>query len=369
MSGKLLSQFTVSLITRLPYLNFDLKKTAAIFFLFFGLTFSAANIFAQTGERQINSDPNKVRFVTTDIDNFWRAFDLAAKETDRAKKIEIYQTEYLDKGSAGLRDFLRMRIKSAKDLVEIIERLSRFYASTRPSTLRAQRMEKQMRASFRKFKRIYPNAVFPDVYFLIGNTSTGGTASDKGLLIGTELYGATAATPRNEFPALLKTFLSDVKNDEELERLTTRYLVTALKPIEKVPPIVAHESCHFNQNYSHLFTVLEKSIQEGACDFVAELIAGEPLNPEQKIYGDSREADLWREFQAEMNSADLSKWMYNGLKAIDRPGDLGYYMGYKICRSYYKNARNKQQAVSEILNIKDFPAFLEKSRYREKFAK
>lgn len=324
--------------------------------------------FGQKAERQVNSDPNKAMFITSDIDNFWRAFDLAAKETDRTKKIKIYQTEYLDKGSQGLKDFVRMRLKSARDLVETVERLPRFYASVRSSTLRAAKMQKQMRASFRKFKKIYPSAVFPDVYFLIGNTSTGGTASNNGLLIGTELYGATAGTPRDEFPALMKTFLRDVKDEAELQQMTTRYLDTALKPIEKVPPIVAHESCHFNQNYSRLSTVLEKSIQEGACDFIAELIAGEPLNPEQKVYGNSREADLWREFESEMNSTDFSRWMYNALKERDRPGDLGYYMGYKICWSYYNNAADKQQAVSDILNIKDFPAFFEKSKYREKFA-
>lgn len=332
------------------------------------LAIYALAAFAQTDKRGVNSDPNKAKFVTADIDNFWRAFDLAAKETDRAKKIAIYQTEYLDKGTAGLQDFLRMRIKSAKDLVEVVERLPRFYASVRASTLRVAEMEKRMRESFRKFKKIYPNAVFPDVYFLIGNTSTGGTASANGLLIGTELFSASAATPRDEFPALMKMFLRDAKDDAELQQLTNKYLDTALKPVEKVPVIVTHESCHFNQNYPRLSTVLEKSIHEGACDFIAELTAGQPLNPRQKTWGDRHEAELWREFQADMNSTDLSRWMYNGLKVKDRPGDLGYYMGYKICWSYYKTARDKRQAVSDILNVKDIPAFFEKSRYREKVA-
>ena len=68
-----------------------------------------------------------------------------------------------------------------------------------------------------------------------------------------------------------------------------------------------------------------------------------------------------------MNGTDLNRWMYNGFKSKDRPGDLGYYMGYKISWSYYNNAKDKREAVRDVLNIKDFPAFLEKSRYREKF--
>lgn len=322
----------------------------------------------QDGERKVNQDPHAAKFVTSDINNFWRAFDLAAKENDREKRIAIYQFEYLDKGSAGLKDFVRLRIKGARQLVETIEKLPRFYASVRPATLRVAEMEKQMRESFLAFKKVYPDAVFPDVYFVIGVANTGGTASSSGLLIGAELYGLTERTPRDEFPAWFMTFVPNVKDEEQLRQLVAKALATALKPVEKLPFVVAHESCHYNQNLGEHRSLLGKSIQEGSCDFIAELIAGEPLNPEQKKYGDAHEAELWREFTAEMKGTDLSRWMYNGFKTTDRPGDLGYYMGYKISWSYYDHAKDKRQAVRDILNVKDFSSFLEKSRYQGKFA-
>src|ERR1051325_1468084 len=100
--------------------------------------------FAQATAPQINRDPEKVKFVTADIDNFWRAFDLASKETDTAKRVAIFQAEYLDKGSVGLADFVRLRIKSAKDLVGAIDRQPKYYASARPSSLRVKVMEKEM---------------------------------------------------------------------------------------------------------------------------------------------------------------------------------------------------------------------------------
>ena len=325
----------------------------------------ALTAFAQAGAPPINGDPDKAKFVTADIDNFWRAFDLARKETERERKIAIFQTEYLDKGSAGLRDFVRLRIKSAKDLTETVERLPKYYASVRPSTLRIKETEKATRQSFRKFKRLYPDAVFPDVYFLVGVANTGGTTSSSGLLIGAELYGLTPTTPRDEFPAWFKTFLPDVKDEQEVQRLVTKALATSLKPVERLPAIVAHESCHFNQKYPKQTTVLEKSIQEGTCDLIAELVAGEVINPPLKAYGDRHEAELWREFRAEMGGTDLSKWMYNGFRIKDRPGDLGYYMGYKISRAYYLNAKDKRQAVRDLLNIKDFNEFFKASRYGE----
>ncbi|MGY0037835.1 gliding motility protein GldB-related protein [Pedobacter sp. NJ-S-72] len=51
----------------------------------------------------------------------------------------------------------------------------------------------------------------------------------------------------------------------------------------------------------------------------------------------------------------------------ERPADLGYYIGFKITQSYYQNSKYKKEAINEILNVKDFKSFLEKSKYEEKF--
>ena len=309
--------------------------------------FTSTMCIAQSGP-PLNRDPRTVKFVTSDIENFWRAYDLAAKETDKAKRVAIFQTEYLDKGSPGLKDFLRLRIKSAESLVSWIDKMPKYYASIRPQTLQVQRMEKRMRAVFRKFKAIYPEAVFPDVYFLIGVTSSGGTTGPSGLLIGTEMYGKTANTPLDEISAWLRGLMSTIDN---------------------VPAIVAHESCHYNQRYNtapdqrHL---LGKALQEGACDTIGELISGRNINEHLKIYGRSHDAKIWREFEAEMYKQDISKWFYNARTTKDRPPDLGYYVGYLITQAYYRNARDKRQAVYDILNIQDARAFYEASGVRPK---
>jgi hypothetical protein len=233
--------------------------TVVICILFISIT-----LIAQSNS-PLNRDPLRVKFVTSDIPNFWRAYDLATKETDKAKRVAIFQTEYLDKGSAGLKDFVRLRIRSAENLVDTIDRMPTYYASIRPQTLEVPRMEKRMRDAFKKFKAIYPPAVFPDVYFLIGVTNSGGTTGPSGLLIGTEMYGKTPKTQMDELNAWLRVVLSTV---------------------DHVPAIVAHESCHYNQNYNsapdqrHL---LGKSLQEGACDTIGELISGRNINEHLKV--------------------------------------------------------------------------------------
>ncbi|NQD72132.1 hypothetical protein HP439_15505 [Sphingobacterium shayense] len=68
-------------------------------------------------------------------------------------------------------------------------------------------------------------------------------------------------------------------------------------------------------------------------------------------------------------SEDLSPWLYNG-GSKGKTADLGYYIGYEICKSYYNNALDKKRAVKDIieLNYDDNIAvdkFLVKSNYLE----
>lgn len=320
-----------------------MKRLTSVLFCLFAC---APTAWTQRADPRVNADPERARFVTSDIDNFWRAYDLANLEPDRSRRVAIYQREYLDRGSPGLRDLLRLRIKSAEELVTAVERQPRYYASVRPGSLRVREMEDEMRASFRRFKELYPDAVFPDVYFLIGISSTGGTTGGSGLLIGTEMYGATPHTPQDELPGWMRA---------------------VLKPVEALPATVAHESCHFNQKLAEQTTVLAKSIQEGSCDLVAELIAGAVVNPAQHVYGNAHEAELWSRFRMEMDGDRVRNWMYNGATAGDTPPDLGYYMGYRIARAYHEGAADKRKALREILNVQDFPAFLERSGYARRF--
>src|SRR3954454_18311615 len=133
----------------------------------FAFTIILFSQFPVSGQQGVNSDPDKAKFVTSDIDNFWRAFDLAQKEPDFDKRVAIYQTEYIDKGTAGLKDFVRLRIKDAKTLTMTVDQLPRYYASARSSTLRMRQMEGSVRKSFKRFKKLYPEPRLPDVYFVI----------------------------------------------------------------------------------------------------------------------------------------------------------------------------------------------------------
>ena len=115
-------------------------------------------------------------------------------------------------------------------------------------------------------------------------------------------------------------------------------------------------------------SLLGRSLHEGGADFIGELITGGNINQHLHKYGNARKKQLWLEFKKEMNNKDTSNWLYQGDKAKDKPADLGYYIGYKITEAYYNRAKDKKQAIKDILDIKDFNAFLKASGYDEKLS-
>src|SRR5687768_4158306 len=79
-----------------------------------------------------STDPGTAVFVTTDIERFWAAYDAGgANGTESA-----FQVGYLDRGSSGLRDFIRLRNLTAANLANMVRTYPRYFADIRASTLR-----------------------------------------------------------------------------------------------------------------------------------------------------------------------------------------------------------------------------------------
>ncbi|WP_168208929.1 DUF2268 domain-containing putative Zn-dependent protease [Chitinophaga sp. XS-30] len=269
-------------------------------------------------------DPDSSVFITKDIDNFWRAFDMFKEDTTA----NPFGKAYIDIGSEGVKGFTPNRIISADHLLEVVKKRRNDYDKVRAMTLQMTKKEKQCRSTFYALKYWYPDAKFPPVYFVIGAFNSGGTANEKGVFIGAE-----------------KQADADV-----------------------VPYIVAHELIHFQQNnWMEAPTLLQKSIIEGSADFLGELISGGPPNRKVTAYGDKHEDRLCREFVERMDSTNYIDWLYGVSGKDDRPNDLGYWIGYKITREYFRNSPNKKQAVREILDIRDYKVFLNKSGYLRKY--
>jgi hypothetical protein len=291
--------------------------------------------------------------VTSDIANFWRVFDKASL-IDAA---DLFQREYIDAGTPGLHAFIEGRIVNGRALAAAVVARPRFYAAIRKSTLTLDQkpeIKAEIQAAFRRLKEIYPEAVFPDVYFLIGRMNSGGTTDGgQGLLIGVEMNARDESTPVDEL---------------------TNWERTSIGEIAHLPYIVAHEIIHIEQQHANSqrgthekATLLEQALAEGGADFLGEMISGGIINRVQRTYGDEHEQVLWTEFGAAMHGSDTKRWLYNGANIKDRPGDMGYYVGFKICEAYYRRATDKKEAIRRILSISDSDGLLKDSGYGETF--
>jgi len=287
-------------------------------------------------------DPGRATIVTSDIDLFWRAY---GKMKTSPHPEQVLEDDYLLRGSPGLQDFLYSRIKSASALLTTIQHDSKYYAAIQPATLHIKDFDSQIHASFRKMQQLYPEATFPDVYFVIGRLSTAGTPGPSGLLLGAEMFGRGPDVPTDEL------------ND---------WLRESIETVDGIPYVVAHELIHYQQNTTPSDTLLAAAIHEGSADFIGELISGGLMNQAQYKYGIAHEAELWRQFSAEMNAADTSHWLYEGKVVDGRPADMAYFVGYRITQAYYERAADKKKALHEILNFKDVNNFLHDSGYADK---
>jgi hypothetical protein len=109
-------------------------------------------------------------------------------------------------------------------------------------------------------------------------------------------------------------------------------------------------------------TLLERSLIEGAAEFGAELLTGRPgevTSAQMRALTRGHEKEIESAFLTEGDTTDLSKWLDNS--TYDKQGDLGYWVGYRIVKSYYQHDSDKRGALREIIEMTDPRAFLSKS--------
>ena len=268
---------------------------------------------------QRHTDPDSVRFITSDVTHFWSAVD-GASSTDLLARVG----DYLSAASPGLRAFAPMHVGGAFNVAREYWTRRDEYARVRDATLHVCDAESAMRATLVKLRSLYPSATFVDVYFVIGLFGIGGWSSGDMLVIGAEMY-------------------PDPKS---------------------LPWIVAHEMVHKQQPpIGDRVTLLERAFNEGSADFIGELVSGGTINAEPQRYGRAHEHELWQEFSRAMHGRSYAPWLYAYNKPVDRPADLGYFFGYRIAEAYYNRATDKTAAIRDILRAENVDDILKRSGY------
>ncbi|MCC9168993.1 DUF2268 domain-containing putative Zn-dependent protease [Pontibacter harenae] len=311
------------------------------------LSCTHSKVLNETGK----SSDVSYKIETQDIKNFWKAYDHLGSSSDSAL---AFQELYLDKASPYFKEFLQLRNFTAKEYVQLVRTMPEFWKTIRPLAEDVQSRKSELQPAFNKLRELYPSFKQPDVCFAIGTLRTGGTTSEGLILIGTEIVAADNSVNLKEFD----------KND--FMRLVLR------NQTGDIIGVVAHEAVHTQQpggdNADE--SLLKQTIVEGAADFIASLMLGR-ITQSKAIYdyGMEHERELWSEFYTDVKSGksiDDTDWMYD--YRTNRPADLAYFIGFKICEAYYNNSNDKKQAIEDIIMMSDAESFLLKSGYLEKYS-
>jgi len=140
-----------------------------------------------------------------------------------------------------------------------------------------------------------------------------------------------------------------------------RYLGAGID--DRLVNVIAHEYVHVQQAPERANpTVLQRSLEEGIAEFVGELISGSVSNVAVHTSAQGRELEIESRFAADLDKLDLSAWFDN--TTAENVGQLGYWAGYRIAKAHYQNAKDKQTAVREMIQMTDAHAFLAKSGWR-----
>lgn len=330
-----------------------MKQFAALILVLLGVGAGCRNTEQLVYKPDFTENPEGVRLITSDIDVFWEMYD---EEFPLFTPYEV--TEYYIKaGTPALSLFFAKQGHSARTLSNYLNsRVDRqYYEKIRHETQQIQSHKGEIISALKTFKELYPPAVFTNITFIIGSLNTGGVVLSNGqIVIAAEMFSKT--------------------EEAEIEAFS-HWVRSNLQTPEQLPAIIIHELVHLQQRQYAIDndlpiggrTLLDRALLEGGADFITYLVLDNFLNEELLAYGNSREKELWDKFQQNMNQRDLSKWLYNGNVASDQPADLGYYIGFKIAQYYYQHSNDKQEAIREIIRMKDGQQFLNESGYANHF--
>jgi len=296
------------------------------------------------GQPATHADPSGVKFITTDIDHFWKMYDRLPSAHSTTDSLHLLQG-YIDQGSQVLLDRARESGGiSAQSLLSALRRYPRYIASIRKSTQRIRRYRLRIIADFSKLKALYPAAVFPDFYFVMGDFDSGGKPVAHGMYIAAEINGGAPDAPLDEFRRVPG-------------------LRFGLSTVTQIEAICCHELIHWQQQKATR-NLLWLAVREGAADFIGEQLCGRQIDGKQAVFGNAHEHRLWQRFTADTTERAIPDWLFNGSRRdLDMPPNMGYYLGYRICRAYYLRRAAKKYAIRRILQVRDARRFLAESGY------
>ncbi len=275
----------------------------------------------------------KQEFVSTDVANFWKAYDQINQTEDTLLQEQLLKELYLDKASPGLKDLIAVKRYTNKDFLTGITSYPEFWSSVKANTLKTKDHQKAINADIEKLKKLYPDLDPATIYFTIGAFRSNGTIKGKNVLISSELALASNDVKVQELPEWRQPFFADYK------------------PLENLALLCTHEYIHTQQN-ELVENLLSTCLYEGVAEFVSCKATGKASNSPAISFGKQNEKKVVNKFLEDLYVAEnMYNWLWGENRNELKVRDLGYYIGYEISERYYEQATDKTLAIKELIEL------------------
>jgi len=285
-------------------------------------------------------------FVYDDLD----AFAASIQAIDAGADVGAEMQRYTENASPAFQFFAGRFGATAESMTQQVTRRPLYYRYLTTLTPELQALEPQLRRAMDALlETAPPGSQAVPIYFLVGNQTAGGNPGSAETPQGTLYFVAVAIDVMSISP---RVDLSEFPNGTG-----GRVQLTDL------PYVIVHETAHVFQrqfqgldNYRSIYIVEERgtnlayAIREGCADFLTELASGWVLEPRHS-YVNAHEAELWAAFEPIMRAREDGASGWFGAPSAEhpeRPSQVGYGVGARICRAYYEAAADKDAALLAI---------------------
>jgi hypothetical protein len=313
----------------------------------------AVSILVAIAPAQTEADPLDAALDASDARRFAAVF----KASDGAPDAAALQAGYLDGAGRGVAVFTPYRIENAANLASAVQAKSADYRHAIETCLPlVDSLQAELRAVALAYAGLLPERPFPEVHVVFGAGTSGGTAQPGVQVVGLEVMCGQGTTP--------ETFR------EGMRMIFAHETVHAWQP-EQTP-------ASFND------LLLFFALREGTPDLLASIVTGRVPDAARHEWALPREAELWREFQADAaaiteagrdaidspeSQARVRRWFYNaGSPPEGWPQELGYWVGMRIGEAYLAKVgavtpAERRAAIERLIAVQDAPALLAASGY------
>jgi hypothetical protein len=273
--------------------------------------------------------------VTTDVANFWDAFDLITSTTDTALQRTFLATQFLDKATVGQRAMIAARRYTADQYLNAIRRYPRFWSSMRANMQQASSHAAAIDRGVEQLRQLYPSLRPATVTFTVGVFRSPGTIVDGQVLLGSEFALGDSTIDTSEFPP-------------SMSHMAPYF---AANPIKSIVQLTVHEYVHTQQR-DEAYVLLNRSLYEGVAEYVSVVATGIPTSSPAIAYERTHRSRIQQRFSLQLLSgAAVDQWLYNDTRNEFGIRDLGYAVGYAIAERIVMKARDRQAAIRQLIEL------------------